>query len=99
MKPKVIIVSRYFNPLCKCNIEYFNNAKANGDKLIVIVNSDDQRAEKGSKEFQNGDKRVFLVSNIKSVDQYFSELINTKPLCNYQAYPSTIFKRLPIGIY
>jgi cytidyltransferase-like protein len=52
MKPKAIIVSGYFNPIHKGHIEYFNNAKANGDKLIVIVNSNYQRALIGSKEFK-----------------------------------------------
>ena len=69
MKPKAIIVSGYFNPIHKGHIEYFNNAKAFGDKLIVIVNNDYQRAMKGSKEFQKEDERVFIVSNIKSVDE------------------------------
>ena len=68
---KAIIVSGYFNPIHKGHIEYFNNAKALGDYLIVIVNSDKQRALKGSKEFQQEDERVFIVSNIKSVDQAF----------------------------
>jgi D-beta-D-heptose 7-phosphate kinase/D-beta-D-heptose 1-phosphate adenosyltransferase len=38
------------------------------DELFVIVNSDHQRELKGSKEFQQEAERVFIVSNIKSVD-------------------------------
>lgn len=71
MKSKAIIVSGYFNPLHRGHIEYFNNAKTYGDLLIVIVNNDFQRLIKGSKEFQKEDERVFIVSNIKSVDQVF----------------------------
>jgi cytidyltransferase-like protein len=81
MKPKAIIVSGYFNPIHKGHIEYFNNAKANGDKLIVIVNSDHQRALKGSKEFQNEDERVFIVSNIKSVDKVFLSIDQDRTVC------------------
>jgi len=81
MKPKAIIVSGYFNPIHKGHIEYFNNAKANGDKLIVIVNSDYQRALKGSKEFQKEDERVFIVSNIKSVDQVFLSEDQDRTVC------------------
>jgi cytidyltransferase-like protein len=81
MKPKAIIVSGYFNPIHKGHIEYFNNAKANGDKLIVIVNSDHQRALKGSKEFQKEDERVFIVSNIKSVDQVFLSVDQDRTVC------------------
>ena len=36
MKPKAIIVSGYFNPIHKGHIEYFNYAKACGDRLIVM---------------------------------------------------------------
>jgi cytidyltransferase-like protein len=81
MKPKAIIVSGYFNPIHKGHIEYFNNAKANGDKLIVIVNNDHQRALKGSKEFQKEDERVFIVSNIKSVDQVFLSVDQDRTVC------------------
>jgi cytidyltransferase-like protein len=81
MKPKAIIVSGYFNPIHKGHIEYFNNAKANGDKLVVIVNSDHQRALKGSKEFQKEDERVFIVTNIKSVDQVFLSIDQDRTVC------------------
>ena len=67
-KKKGIIVSGYFNPIHKGHIEYFNNAKALADDLFVIVNNDHQRALKKSKEFQQEQERVFIVSNIKSVD-------------------------------
>jgi cytidyltransferase-like protein len=68
---KAIIVSGYFNPIHKGHIEYFQNAKANGEELFVIVNSDYQRALKGSKEFQDENERVFIVENIRLVDKCF----------------------------
>jgi len=71
MKPKAIIVSGYFNPIHKGHLEYFHNAKAHADTLFVIVNNDHQRALKGSKAFQKEDERLFIVSNIKPVDQAF----------------------------
>ncbi len=71
MKPKAIIVSGYFNPIHKGHIEYFKNAKSNGDKLFVIVNSDFQRELKGSKEFQDENERVFIVQNLRMVDKCF----------------------------
>ena len=71
MNQKAIIVSGYFNPIHKGHIEYFQNAKANGDKLFVIVNSDFQRALKGSKEFQDEKERVFIVENLRVVDKCF----------------------------
>lgn len=71
MKRKAIIVSGYFNPIHKGHLEYFNNAKAMGDELFVIVNNDHQRVLKGSKEFQQEEERLFIVSNIKAVDKAF----------------------------
>jgi len=68
-KPKIIIVSGYFNPIHKGHLEYFNNAKKQADKLFVIVNNDDQRRLKGSKDFQDENERMFIVSNIKAVDK------------------------------
>jgi hypothetical protein len=40
----------------------------------VIVNSDYQRALKGSKEFQKEDERLFIVNHINEVDQAFLSL-------------------------
>jgi cytidyltransferase-like protein len=71
MNQKAIIVSGYFNPIHKGHIEYFKNAKANGDMLFVILNSDLQRSLKGSKEFQDEKERVFIVENLRVVDKCF----------------------------
>jgi cytidyltransferase-like protein len=71
VKKKAIIVSGYFNPIHKGHIEYFNAAKKLGDALFVIVNNDDQRALKGSKEFQIEEERLFIVENIKATDKVF----------------------------
>jgi cytidyltransferase-like protein len=68
---KAIIVSGYFNPIHKGHIEYFQNARARGNELFVIVNSDFQRALKGSKEFQDEKERVFIVENLRLVDKCF----------------------------
>lgn len=68
---KAIIVSGYFNPIHKGHVEYFNSAKSLGDELFVIVNNDEQRSLKGSKEFQTQEERCFIVSNINSVDKVF----------------------------
>ena len=71
MKQKAVIVSGYFNPIHKGHIEYFQNAKLNGELLFVIVNSDFQRALKGSKEFQKEEERVLIVENLRMVDKCF----------------------------
>lgn len=81
MKKKVIIVSGYFNPLHKGHIEYFLNAKKHGDKLFVIVNSDYQRKLKGSKEFMKEDERVFIINQLKIVDESFISIDNDRSVC------------------
>jgi cytidyltransferase-like protein len=68
---KVVIVSGYFNPIHKGHIEYLQLAKRLGDYLIVIINNDYQRELKGSKKFQDEMERVFIVENIKGVDEVF----------------------------
>ena len=68
-KKKAIIVSGYFNPIHKGHIEYINIAKSLADSLFIIVNNDNQRALKGSKEFQEETERLLIISNIKAVDQ------------------------------
>lgn len=65
---KAIIVSGYFNPLHKGHIELFRRAKAQADKLWVIVNSDFQRELKGSEPFMDDSERLEIVKAIRYVD-------------------------------
>ena len=81
MKKKAIIVSGYFNPIHKGHLEYFNTAKALTDELFVIVNNDHQRALKGSKEFQQEEERIIIVSNIKAVDMAILSLDTDRTVC------------------
>ena len=62
-------------------MEYFNNAKDLADFLIVIINSDLQRALKGSKEFQLEQERLFIISNIKSVDKAILSVDKDRTVC------------------
>ena len=81
MKKKAIIVSGYFNPIHKGHLEYFQNAKKLADELFVIVNSDYQRSLKGSKEFQDEHERIFIVSNIKSVNKAILSIDQDRTVC------------------
>ncbi|MDC1393447.1 adenylyltransferase/cytidyltransferase family protein [Flavobacteriaceae bacterium] len=80
-KQKAIIVSGYFNPIHKGHLEYFNNAKAIANQLFVIVNNDHQRELKGSKEFQDENERMIIVSNIKAVDKAILSIDTDRTVC------------------
>ena len=71
MKNKTIIVSGYFNPLHKGHIEYFKKAKSLGENLFVIVNNDNQRKLKGSKEFMLEDERALIINELEITDKVF----------------------------
>ena len=81
MKSKAIIVSGYFNPLHKGHIEYFHLAKAEGDKLFVIVNNDHQRELKGSVKFMLEEERVLLVKELAVVDQVILSIDMDRTVC------------------
>ena len=81
MKKKAIIVSGYFNPLHKGHIEYFHKAKAHGDLLFVIVNNDQQRALKGSKEFMLEEERVLIVNELAVSDKVFLSVDQDRTVC------------------
>ena len=80
-KPKVIIVSGYFNPLHKGHIELLKKAKEVGDQLWVIVNSDLQRELKGSKAFMDQDERLIIISAIGIVDKALISIDKDKTQC------------------
>lgn len=67
-KKTAIIVSGYFNPLHKGHLDYFEQAKKLGNELWVIVNNDQQRELKGSKQFQDEDERLRIIRALKIVD-------------------------------
>ena len=80
-KPKVIIVSGYFNPLHKGHLELFEKAREAGNQLWVIVNSDLQRAIKGSKEFMDENERLLIVNAIGIVDKALISMDKDKTQC------------------
>ncbi len=65
----IIITSGYFNPIHSGHIKYLIDSAKLGDKLVVIVNNDNQVKIKGSKTFMDENERLFIVSNLKDVDE------------------------------
>ena len=81
MKPKVIIVSGYFNPLHKGHLELFEKAKTKGDALWIIINSDFQRELKGSKVFMDQHERLIILKAIGIVDKALVSIDKDKTQC------------------
>ena len=65
---KLVIISGYFNPLHAGHLDYIEAAKSLGDKLWIIINSDNQVKIKGSVPFQNEYDRLRIVRCLKPVD-------------------------------
>ena len=86
MKKVVVIVSGYFNPIHKGHLEYFVNAKKQGDFLFVIVNNDTQRELKGSREFQKEDERVTILEHIKEVNKVVLSIDSDRTVCKTLEY-------------
>lgn len=66
---RIAVISGYFNPLHTGHLDYIKAASQRGDRLIVIVNNDEQVKLKGSKAFMNENDRMRVVSAIKGVDE------------------------------
>lgn len=82
MKKKAIIVSGYFNPVHKGHLELFNKAKELGDELWVIINSDEQRKLKGSKEFMDEFERWEIIEALRVVDYSLISIDGDKTQCS-----------------
>tara|TARA_Y100000034_G_C6897105_1_gene413835 strand:- start:1553 stop:1975 length:423 start_codon:yes stop_codon:yes gene_type:complete len=65
----LVITSGYFNPLHKGHVEFLTKAKALGEQLLVIVNSDAQVKIKGSKPFMKEEERLIIIEALKVVDK------------------------------
>lgn len=66
---KIIVVSGGFDPLHSGHIEYLQNAKKLGDKLIVLLNSDLWLVNKKEKFFMPFEERKTILKNISSVNE------------------------------
>lgn len=72
------MASGYFNPLHEGHLDYLEAAKALGDWLIVVINTDDQVKIKGSVPFMRQDVRIRLVGALDCVDDTFLSVDHTK---------------------
>jgi len=78
---KIVAVSGYFDPIHVGHIEYFELAKELGDRLIVIVNTDEQAKLKKGKSFMSESDRVKIVSSLHCVDEVFLSIDDDMSVC------------------
>ena len=66
---RVVVISGYFNPIHTGHLDYIKAASKLGDRLVVIVNNDEQVKLKGSVPFMDVYERIRIVNAIKGVDR------------------------------
>ena len=76
-----VAVSGYFDPLHVGHLEMLEKAKSLGDKLIVIVNSDEQAALKKGKSFMDQYDRHRIVRALECVDEAFISIDKDRSVC------------------
>lgn len=78
---KIVCVSGYFDPIHVGHLEYFKNAKKLGDKLLVIVNNDEQATLKKGKPFMPVDERIILINELECVDKVVKSIDTNRTVC------------------
>ena len=82
MQMKIIIASGFFDPIHAGHIEYLELAKKLGDKLIVILDNDEQCKIKKGKPFMPQSERKIILKSLKFVDEVFDSIDKDKSVCN-----------------
>ncbi len=65
----IVVISGYFNPIHVGHLDYIEEASKLGERLIVIINNDEQVKIKGSKPFMNENDRARIVAAIGCVSR------------------------------
>ena len=78
---KIVCVSGYFDPIHVGHLEYFKKSKQIGDKLMVIVNNDEQATLKKGKPFMPVDERIELIKEFKCVDYVVKSIDTDRTVC------------------
>ncbi|MFC4653059.1 glycerol-3-phosphate cytidylyltransferase [Lactococcus nasutitermitis] len=67
-KEKVVLVAGTFDILHESHINMLRNARNLGDKLIVMLSTDEFNAGKGKKAYQDYDTRKYVLEAVRYVD-------------------------------
>ena len=68
---KLVMVSGGFDPVHVGHLRMFKEAKKLGDRLVVVINSDEWLKRKKGKHFMHQDERAELISELDPVDEVF----------------------------
>ena len=77
----IACVSGYFDPIHIGHIEYFKLSKNIADKLMVIVNNDEQGIMKKGKNFMPVDERIKIIEELKCVDYVVKSIDLDRTVC------------------
>jgi len=77
----IACVSGYFDPIHVGHIEYFKLSKNVADKLMVIVNNDDQAKLKKGAAFMPVDERIKIIQELKCVDYVVKSVDMDRTVC------------------
>lgn len=76
-----VCVSGYFDPFHVGHLEYLNQSKKIGNKLVVIVNSDHQARLKKGQPFMPAAERCKIISALKCVDRVIESIDIDRTVC------------------
>jgi cytidyltransferase-like protein len=77
----IACVSGYFDPIHIGHIEYFKMSKCVADKLMVIVNNDEQAVLKKGRAFMPVDERIKIIQELKCVDYVVKSVDTDRTVC------------------
>ena len=78
---KIVCVSGYFDPIHIGHIEYFKMSKQIGNKLMVIVNNDEQAKLKKGKPFMPVKERIEIIKELRCVDIVVESIDQDRTVC------------------
>ena len=68
---KIVVVSGGFDPLHSGHINLLESASAHGDKLVVLLNSDDWLTRKKGRPFMPFEERANIIERMEMVDYVY----------------------------
>lgn len=82
MKKQIIVaVSGFWDPVHIGHVELFKLAKKLGDKLVVILNTDEQAILKKGKSFMCLEERKIILEALRDVDEVIVSIDTDKTVC------------------